>query len=45
MFGCLSQVNQKMMKSALIKDLYVEIERLKSGDLAKPLFARQSWMC
>lgn len=32
MFGCLSQVNQKMMKSALIKDLYVEIERLKSGD-------------
>jgi kinesin family protein 11 len=26
------EVNQKMMKSALIKDLYVEIDRLKSGD-------------
>jgi len=25
------QVNQKMMKSTLIKDLYGEIERLKAG--------------
>mgnify|MGYP000111310225 CR=1 FL=1 len=25
------QVNQKMMKSALIKDLYSEMERLKAG--------------
>ena len=25
------QVNQKMMKSALIKDLYFEIDRLKQG--------------
>lgn len=26
------QVNQKMMKSTLIKDLYGEIERLKTGE-------------
>lgn len=25
------QVNQKMMKSAVIKDLYFEIDRLKQG--------------
>jgi len=25
------QVNQKMMKSTLIKDLYGEIDRLKAG--------------
>ena len=25
------QVNQKMMKSALIKDLYFEMDRLKQG--------------
>lgn len=29
-FHC-SQVNQKMMKTALIKDLYLEIDRLKQG--------------
>jgi hypothetical protein len=28
---CLLQVNQKMMKSTLIKDLYGEIDRLKAG--------------
>lgn len=27
------QVNQKMMKSALIKDLYIEMDRLKQGIL------------
>jgi hypothetical protein len=27
----LLQVNQKMMKSTLIKDLYGEIDRLKAG--------------
>lgn len=29
------QVNQKMMKSALIKDLYSEMERLKAGKLSR----------
>lgn len=33
------QVNQKMMKSTLIKDLYGEIERLKSGNLLLSLLS------
>jgi hypothetical protein len=31
LYSGFEQVNQKMMKSALIKDLYGEIDRLKSG--------------
>ena len=31
MVSSFSQINQKMMKSALMKDLYYEIERLKQG--------------
>ena len=34
----LFQINQKMMKSALIKDLYSEIDRLKQGWLPLRLF-------
>ena len=30
---CYCQINQKMMKSTLIKDLYGEIERLKAGEI------------
>lgn len=36
------QVNQKMMKSTLIKDLYGEIERLKAGKLLWSLVRRVS---
>ena len=44
-FFYLFQINQKMMKSALIKDLYIEMDRVKQGILFCCKHSRPNLVC